>query len=135
MRPWPRYLRGASGTTETERWASAGGVEFLGHLPTGLAGTDNQHGALWQLLRVAVIVRVELCHIGEEHGCQRGNSEFSDASAPALKELKRKIDAIERALKYLTDHGLEPRVDSPQEDEYPTATFSEREPWFSKQGG
>ncbi|MDF9276244.1 hypothetical protein P4U43_00380 [Arthrobacter sp. EH-1B-1] len=36
--------------------------------------------------------------------------EFSDESAPALKELKRKIDAIERALKYLRDNGLEPPV-------------------------
>ncbi|AWB87651.1 hypothetical protein [Mycetocola zhujimingii] len=39
--------------------------------------------------------------------------EFSDESAPALKELKRKIDAIERAMKYLTDNGLEPGVDAP----------------------
>jgi hypothetical protein len=36
--------------------------------------------------------------------------EFSDESAPALKELKRKIEAIERALKYLRDNGLEPSV-------------------------
>ncbi|AUI50928.1 alpha/beta hydrolase [Arthrobacter crystallopoietes] len=36
--------------------------------------------------------------------------EFSDEAAPALKELKRKIDAIERALKYLRDNGLEPGV-------------------------
>lgn len=36
--------------------------------------------------------------------------EFSDESAPALKELKRKIDAVERALKYLSDNGLEPSV-------------------------
>lgn len=36
--------------------------------------------------------------------------EFSDDSAPALKELKRKIDAIERAMKYLRVNGLEPGV-------------------------
>ncbi|MDR6437051.1 pimeloyl-ACP methyl ester carboxylesterase [Paenarthrobacter nicotinovorans] len=79
----------------------------------------------------AVLVETEI-EVRREH---ERLDEFSDASAPALKELKRKIEAIERALKYLTDHGLEPRADSPQEDEYPTAAFSEREPWFSKQGG
>ncbi|MET3511486.1 hypothetical protein [Plantibacter flavus] len=34
--------------------------------------------------------------------------EFSDEQSPSLKELKRKIQAVERALKYLGDHGLEP---------------------------
>ena len=34
--------------------------------------------------------------------------EFSDKSSPGLDELKRKIETIERALKYLSDHGLEP---------------------------
>lgn len=34
--------------------------------------------------------------------------EFSDPTARALKELKQKIEAVERALKYLRDHGLEP---------------------------
>lgn len=34
--------------------------------------------------------------------------EFSDESAPSLKELKRKINAIERALAYLIKNGLEP---------------------------
>ena len=34
--------------------------------------------------------------------------EFSDESATAIKELKRKIDALERALKYLTDNKLVP---------------------------
>ncbi|MFJ4263434.1 hypothetical protein ACIPYU_13420 [Paenarthrobacter nicotinovorans] len=37
--------------------------------------------------------------------------EFSDESAPTLKELRRKIDAIERALRYLSANGLEPSVD------------------------
>ena len=36
--------------------------------------------------------------------------EFSDESAPRVKELKQKIQTIERALKYLRDHGLEPGV-------------------------
>ncbi len=36
--------------------------------------------------------------------------EFSDESATTLKELRRKIDAIERALKYLRANGLEPQV-------------------------
>lgn len=35
---------------------------------------------------------------------------FSDKSAPALKELVRKIDTIELALKYLRDNDLEPGV-------------------------
>lgn len=34
--------------------------------------------------------------------------EFSDESAPALKELKRKIETVGRALKYLRQAGLEP---------------------------
>lgn len=34
--------------------------------------------------------------------------EFSDDSAPALKDLARKLAAIERALKYLKDKGLAP---------------------------
>ncbi|WP_241975742.1 MULTISPECIES: alpha/beta hydrolase [unclassified Cryobacterium] len=34
--------------------------------------------------------------------------EFSDESSPGLKELKRKIETIERALKHLKDNGLEP---------------------------
>jgi pimeloyl-ACP methyl ester carboxylesterase len=36
--------------------------------------------------------------------------EFSDVSAASLKELVRKIDALERALKYLRDNRLEPGV-------------------------
>lgn len=43
--------------------------------------------------------------------------EFSDESAPTLKELKRKIDAIERALKYLRDNNLEPGIPSDVPDE------------------
>lgn len=36
--------------------------------------------------------------------------EFSDPSAPTLKDLKRKLASIERALRYLTEHGLSPSV-------------------------
>ncbi|GGL87018.1 hypothetical protein [Glutamicibacter protophormiae] len=42
--------------------------------------------------------------------------EFSDEGSPALKELKRKIEAVERALKYLRDKELEPALLS--EDSY-----------------
>ncbi|MBF4570483.1 hypothetical protein ITJ57_17085 [Plantibacter sp. VKM Ac-2880] len=34
--------------------------------------------------------------------------EFSDENSAGLKELKRKIEAVERALRYLRDQGLEP---------------------------
>lgn len=36
--------------------------------------------------------------------------EFSDESAQALKELKKKLETIERAMKYLSDNGLEPEL-------------------------
>jgi pimeloyl-ACP methyl ester carboxylesterase len=36
--------------------------------------------------------------------------EFSDESAQALKELKKKLETIGRAMKYLSEHGLEPRL-------------------------
>lgn len=36
--------------------------------------------------------------------------EFSDESSQGLKELKRKIESVERALNYLRDNGLEPHV-------------------------
>jgi pimeloyl-ACP methyl ester carboxylesterase len=36
--------------------------------------------------------------------------EFSDESAQSLKELKRKIDTVARALKYLADIGLDPKA-------------------------
>ncbi|MBJ2119419.1 hypothetical protein I6N91_00320 [Arthrobacter sp. MSA 4-2] len=44
--------------------------------------------------------------------------EFSDEAAAALKELKRKIDALDRALRYLRDNGLEPSA--PEETQGPT---------------
>jgi hypothetical protein len=40
--------------------------------------------------------------------------EFSDESSPSLKELKRKIVTIERALNYLKDNGLEPDLPATQ---------------------
>jgi len=40
--------------------------------------------------------------------------EFSDDSSPSLKELKRKIMTIERALNYLTVNGLEPDLPATQ---------------------
>ncbi|GAA4657861.1 lipase family protein [Arthrobacter cryoconiti] len=43
--------------------------------------------------------------------------EFSDKSAQSVKELTQKISAIEHALKYLKDHGLEPDIDSNTEAE------------------
>lgn len=64
--------------------------------------------ALWRTL-----VETEI-EVRREH---ERLDEFSDESATALKELKRKIDAIERALKYLRDNGLEPGVSPSTTDE------------------
>jgi pimeloyl-ACP methyl ester carboxylesterase len=42
--------------------------------------------------------------------------EFSDESAQGLKELKKKLETIERAMKYLSDNGLEPDlIEDPSE--------------------
>lgn len=42
--------------------------------------------------------------------------EFSDESAQGLKELKKKLETIERAMKYLSQNGLEPElVENPAE--------------------
>jgi pimeloyl-ACP methyl ester carboxylesterase len=61
----------------------------------------EQDNTLWRtLVETEIEVRREYERLDE----------FSDDSAPALKELKRKIDAIERALKYLSDNNLEPGV-------------------------
>lgn len=67
----------------------------------------------------AVLIETEI-EVRREHERQ---DEFSDTSAPSLKELRRKIDAIERALKYLSDHGLEPGVDFPQVNDSQTTYF------------
>lgn len=45
--------------------------------------------------------------------------EFSDESAPTIKELARKMDSIERALKYLSENKLEPGTVIPSSDESP----------------
>ena len=45
--------------------------------------------------------------------------EFSDPNAPVLKELTRKIEAIERALAYIEEHGLQPlKLDDSPDDEF-----------------
>lgn len=47
--------------------------------------------------------------------CERLD-EFSDESAQGLKELKKKLETIERAMKYLSENGLEPElVEDPSE--------------------
>jgi pimeloyl-ACP methyl ester carboxylesterase len=51
-----------------------------------------------------VLAETEI-RVRREHERQ---DEFSDASSPALRELIRKIDTIEHALKYLSDNGLDP---------------------------
>lgn len=43
--------------------------------------------------------------------------EFSDENAPGLKELKRKITAVERALAYMRNKGLEPDAFIDNEDD------------------
>jgi hypothetical protein len=53
-----------------------------------------------------VLAETEI-EVRREHERQ---DEFSDPSSPALKELKRKIETVERALKYLRDNGLEPTL-------------------------
>lgn len=58
--------------------------------------------AVWALL-----VRTEI-EVRREHEML---DEFSDASALTLKELKRKIAAVERALAFLRVNGLEPGVE------------------------
>ena len=63
----------------------------------------EQDPAIWRTL-----VETEI-EVRREH---ERLDEFSDASSPALKELKRKIAAIERALKYMEDNELEPGVSS-----------------------
>jgi pimeloyl-ACP methyl ester carboxylesterase len=61
----------------------------------------EQDPAVWRVLAEAEIeVRREYERLDE----------FSDESSPVLKELKRKITTIERALKCLKDNGLEPTV-------------------------
>jgi len=52
----------------------------------------------------SVLVQIEI-EVRRQH---ERMDEFSDESAPGLKDLKRKILTVERALRYLTENGLEP---------------------------
>ncbi|MBX3079467.1 MAG: hypothetical protein KF692_09595 [Cryobacterium sp.] len=61
----------------------------------------DQDPATWRILAETEI------GIRREH---ERLDEFSDKSGPALNELKRKITTIERALKYLSENGLEPGI-------------------------
>lgn len=55
--------------------------------------------SVWQtLVQIEIEVRRELERLDE----------FSDESAPGIKELKKKVDTVARALKYLREEGLEP---------------------------
>ncbi len=49
---------------------AAGGVQFLGDLPTGLAGADYEHGPRRELRRIAVVVGMQLGQAGRELGGQ-----------------------------------------------------------------
>jgi hypothetical protein len=55
--------------------------------------------------------------------------EFSDPAAPSIKELRRKIDAVERALAHLTALGLAPAVPSEDIDDTRGATREPRSRW------
>lgn len=62
----------------------------------------KQDSAVWRnLVETEIQVRRERERLDE----------FSDESAPLLKELKRKLDVIERALKYLNENGIAPEAD------------------------
>lgn len=62
----------------------------------------EQDPAIWQSL-----VETEI-EVRRQH---ERLDEFSDDSALSLKELKRKIEAIARALNYMAANGLEPGVE------------------------
>lgn len=59
----------------------------------------EQDPAVWKML-----VEIE-AEVRREH---ERLDEFSDEGAPGLKELKRKITAVERALAFMRENGLEP---------------------------
>ena len=59
----------------------------------------------------SVLVQIEI-EVRRQH---ERMDEFSDESAPGLKDLKRKILTVERALHYLTENGLEPGAVSAQQ--------------------
>lgn len=83
-----------------ERWLAAAILRQLQHL--------EPDSNLWRnLVEMEIEVRRELERLDE----------FSDESAPTLKELKRKVEIIERALKYLSVNGLEPSAASTAPEE------------------
>jgi len=57
--------------------------------------------------------------------------EFSDASAPSVKELKRKIEVVERALEHLDTLSSNPDGDAGESD---SATARTRAPWYERTG-
>jgi len=96
----------AFGLASTGTSADALEVVVLRRLATATL-RQNQHldadPAVWTTLAETEI------EVRREH---ERLDEFSDESSPALKDLRRKIDAVERALKYLRSKGLEPGVAS-----------------------
>ncbi len=67
----------------------------------------EQDNAMW-----SVLVETEI-KVSREH---EQLDEFSDPSSPSLKELCRKLEAIQRALKFMRDNGLEPYTPHAQDD-------------------
>lgn len=51
--------------------------------------------------------------------------EFSDKSGKSMKELRQKIEAVERVLKYMIENGLEPNIIVDTSTE-----VADRSPWF-----
>lgn len=114
----PGGMIGGLLTAGTLVTAGGGGIAF------GLASPGTTAATLEAVVerRLAAVVLRERQHLEQDPAIWRFLAdteievrreherldEFSDESAPALKELSRKVDAIERALKYLTDNDLEP---------------------------
>lgn len=61
---------------------------------------DSDPGVWRDLVKTEISVRRELERLDE----------FSDPNAPTIKDLRRKLTTVERALTALTDHGLAPRL-------------------------
>ena len=83
-----------------QRWLAAAILRQRQHL--------DPDPTLWgTLVKIEMEVRREFERLDE----------FSDASSPALTELKRKIDAIARALAYIRKNGLEPGLPSDADEQ------------------
>ena len=122
----PGGMIGGLLTAGTLVTAGGGGIAF------GLASSGTTAEALEAVVarQLAAVILRQLQHLEQDSVVWRilteteievrrvheRLDEFSDESAPALKELKRKIETIERALKYLRDNGLEPGVPSSTPD-------------------